>query len=831
MSQGEFTQLVNAAFKNYHSVLALARSPLANSALVKPLLVLDDVSPTADERGHALRLVLQWAVHRLAPGPVRYPIGTRRPLDDPTWRDPHWWRYNILRHRYLDPLHPDEFVPGGRFTETLTALTGIPSTDTFFDERNRAIREVAQWLWQQLQGGHATDELQQMALAAAYRPLKQRPEAEALLGVAATFDDVFPRSLLLRLATEERLPHPEQSLDYLTAHRFLLTGDAGANLWLSPVLRSFVYGRQPQARLLARHRLAATYYLEQHEPLKAAQHLQRAHRWPEAATLLLQASDDLLEELQLEELEEALQAFQRGQLSPDLWREVQILLSDLLAKSGQQTEALQACRRALAACDQPVDQARVYRRMGKLYEKHNQLHALAYYRQASERFPPNHLEFLNLLKDRAWLYILRQEWRQAESDLLLALSHMPPGRRELQADVYDALASLYRHQHQYEHAIRHAQQALALREEMGDLLRVANSFNNLGLIYNDMGDFDHAIAAYQEAMATYQKLENRGLTAGTLLNIGMAYHLDGRLAPAIQTYQECLAVCQEIGLPLVEVRAHYNLAEAYAQMEQPEPARHHWRVGYQLSLRAGFDDEAEDFLALQQQWPILQGQAEERPSPPRQSAPAGPSDWQSLELDEVARCALALAEEHGRVTARQLMKTVHISKATATRRLAALAQQGLLHRVGQGRGTFYVRGAPNPPPAAAPTAAPAQGVGAATPLADLERVARLLDPHGVRLQHCGVEALGVLSDPQAGGQPRLVARFSRLPDVLTFLALEQELATWLKADVRLLPEALLSARAAAPAPGSGMRQAGPGLAEEWSTTQVVWVWQADWIQG
>ncbi len=283
---------------------------------------------------------------------------------------------------------------------------------------------------------------------------------------------------------------------------------------------------------------------------------------------------------------------------------------------------------------------------------------------------------------------------------------MPPGRQELQADVYDTLASLYRHQHQYDHAIRHAQQALALREEMGDLLRVANSFNNLGLIYNDMGDFDHAIAAYQEAMATYQKLENRGLTAGTLLNIGMAYHLDGRLAPAIQTYQECLAVCQEIGLPLVEVRAHYNLAEAYAQMEQPEPARHHWRVGYQLSLRAGFDDEAEDFLALQQQWPILQGQTDEPLPTPRQPSPAGPPDWQLLELDEVERCALAL---------------------------------------------------------------------------------------------------------------------------------EQELAAWLKADVRLLPEVLLSARPALSAPRSGLAPAGPGSdsrpAGVWPTTQVVWVWQADWIQG
>jgi hypothetical protein len=111
--ESSFVRQINGAFKNYHSILALSRSPLAQTDLIAPALVLDDVSPTADERGHALRLVLQWAVEKLAPAPVSTPIGSYRPYDDPTWRDSRWWRYNILRHRYLEPLHPDEFVEGG----------------------------------------------------------------------------------------------------------------------------------------------------------------------------------------------------------------------------------------------------------------------------------------------------------------------------------------------------------------------------------------------------------------------------------------------------------------------------------------------------------------------------------------------------------------------------------------------------------------------------------------------------------------------------------------------------------------------------------------------
>ncbi|NJN83215.1 MAG: tetratricopeptide repeat protein, partial [Caldilineaceae bacterium] len=575
----EFDRLVNAAFKEYHSVLALARSPLAHMALVTPLLVLDDVSPTAEERGHALRLVLEWAVARLAPGSVRYPIGADRPYDDPTWRDPHWWRYNILRHRYLEPLHPDEFVQGGRFTETLLALTGIPSADAFFDERNRAIREVARWLHQQTSSAQADRELQQLALEQVYQPLQSDSTALALLSIAATFDDVFPRALLLEMAAEERLVDVKETLARLTARRFLLIGDGGLNLWLSPVLRTYVYARQEQPHRRQRHLQVARYYRGQAEWLQAARHFQRAGRQKEAARLLLTEADELINELQLDELCETILEFKRGQLDAELWVAIQILLCDLLSKAGRQEEAIAACRRALAATDAAVQQARLFHRMGKLYEKHNQLHALGYYRQAAELFPAEGDELPALLKDRAWLHILRQEWTLAEADLAQALASTPADDRTTRASVFDALASLRRHQKRYAEAIESAQTALVLREAAGDLLLVAASSNNLGLIYNDMGEYDHAIAAFGEAMQTYQALGNRSLIAGALLNIGMANHLNARLPEAADSYRASLAICREIGLPLVEVRAQYNLAESLAELGKDDAARRHWQAG------------------------------------------------------------------------------------------------------------------------------------------------------------------------------------------------------------------------------------------------------------
>ena len=769
-TDADFIQWVNAALKNYQSVLALARSPLANSALVAPLLVLDDVSPTADERGQALRLVLRWAIDCLAPALVQYPLGEFRPLDDPTWRDPHWWRYNILRHRYLEPLHPDEFIEGGRSTETLIALTGIPSADTFFDERNRAIREVVHSLQRQLVDGHANEQLQQMALEQVYRPLQSCEQERALLGIAATFDDVFPRALLFTLAANEHLTQTEAALDYLTEHRFLLVGDGALNLWLSPVLRAYVYARQSLARLRLRHQQIAEYYLLEHEPLRAARHFQQAQRWPDAAACLLPAANDLIHELQWDELCNILQTFKANDLPATQWRTIQLLLSDLFSKSGQQEAALSACRRALKVSADAIDQAQIYRRMGKLYEHHNELHALGYYQQAVERLPLQHPELLDLLKDRAWLYIFRQEWSKAEADLALALGQVTQAMREQRANIYDAFASLYRRQKQYDRAIQYAQKALAIREEIGDLLRVADSSNNLGLIYTDMGEYRFAIAAYEEALKTFQKLENREAIAKTLLNIGLVHHLDQHLRVAIEFYQRSLTLSQETRSPLQEVAAHSNLAEAFAELGQNEKAIYHWQTGYELSCQAGFEGQIKYFKELQAKMPALQTTDKAEVT---QTTVLLPS--RDPVTDPEVRAILQMATEEGRLTPKLLMETLHISKATATRRLAELVERGYLEKQGEGRGTYYVL-----------CEQPHQTGRASKPseFDVLQEKLRQQEQH-LRQQH-GIIAFGIVQE--AARKPLTgVVRFAVLPDLHRFFALEKALGKLVGVPFDLLP--------------------------------------------
>ena len=459
------------------------------------------------------------------------------------------------------------------------------------------MREVAQRLRQQFIDEQANEALQRLALDEVLRPLESQPHWLKLLSVAAVFDQVFPRALLLEMAGAERVAQADAAVDALIARRYLLMGDDNANLWLSPVLRAHLYARQPTDALPRRHRAAAAHYDEQRAPLPAAHHWRLAEKSVRAVNLLFGAAEELIHELQIADLIDALSQFEAHALPSEQWVELQILLADLYQRVGQQAEALMACRQALKAATAGSVQARIYRRMGKLYEKYNQLHAVNYYEKAAELFVHTDAELPTMLKDSGWLHIWRKEWAEAEAKLGQALDYVHPEQDDLRADIFDALASLYQEQQNFDGAIQYARQALSLREEAGNQPRIAASFNNLGLLYNAMGDYGHATSAFHEAITVYQRLNNPELHATALLNLGIVHHFQQDLSRAVDLYQESIEISTNIHFHIGQIRAGCNLAEALSEQAAVDAARTYWQRAYQLSLDTGFDDEIREFGA------------------------------------------------------------------------------------------------------------------------------------------------------------------------------------------------------------------------------------------
>lgn len=87
---------------------------------------------------------------------------------------------------------------------------------------------------------------------------------------------------------------------------------------------------------------------------------------------------------------------------------------------------------------------------------------------------------------------------------------------------------------QYDKAIEHYRQALAIIQKLGQEDKVAAILNNIGSVYEAWGQYDKAIEHFRQALAIAQKLGRETDVATYLNNIGGVYHDRGQNDKAIE---------------------------------------------------------------------------------------------------------------------------------------------------------------------------------------------------------------------------------------------------------------------------------------------------------
>jgi tetratricopeptide (TPR) repeat protein len=122
---------------------------------------------------------------------------------------------------------------------------------------------------------------------------------------------------------------------------------------------------------------------------------------------------------------------------------------------------------------------------------------------------------------------------------------------------------VYFNRGQWADAVRYVEQALALREKLGDIVGYARSLNNLGILKWASGDWDGAQSDYQRAVEMHESIgEAEGLVqAGT--NLGLLYTDRGDWVKAEAMLQRSLAIAQRIAHPYELAQAHMNLGRLY----------------------------------------------------------------------------------------------------------------------------------------------------------------------------------------------------------------------------------------------------------------------------
>lgn len=608
-----FAALVRDAFTLANDTRALGAHPLAQLPMVAAGLVLDEETPTVEERGRALYITLWWAVERMAPDLKLAPplIGAADGHAAAPIHETHWARYNLLRYLYLQPVAstPDDH---------LLAAMGIASPEQYYEERSRAFAEASQFLLRQRELREGDEQIRTLALAQVFARLQENKPALHLLGVASVFAHHVPVSTLLAMAEQENVATPEIALHWLLAYRYLHASQDGVVVHLADPLRIYLAKRQPRALQQGRHQTAAQIASKSGDDVAAAYHLIEGGSPQQAAPVLLAAADRAHQ--RSDEIARLARRFTQGEVARPEWRRLQLLRAEIAEESGQPEEAMTILRELLKGADTPVEQAELYLRMGKMVASsgagRSAENALAILQMGLDRIAdesrtaqrsddaPAPLR-AEILKEMAWLHIQSQNGRAADELLHQALGLLSNNERVVRAEIYDALSTLRRNQNEFADAIEHARAALVLREGLGDSMRLGRSYNSLGILYRITEEPENAIQAYHKALAIFQRLDNAGLVATTLLNIGTAHHFSERLHEAQRWYRRALLLADEAGLSVTEVRAHANLFEALIALGRPDEARLHWRSAWARSQQMGYGGEIEYLQQVAERDPVL----------------------------------------------------------------------------------------------------------------------------------------------------------------------------------------------------------------------------------
>jgi tetratricopeptide (TPR) repeat protein len=107
-------------------------------------------------------------------------------------------------------------------------------------------------------------------------------------------------------------------------------------------------------------------------------------------------------------------------------------------------------------------------------------------------------------------------------------------------------------QGRYDEARRLHEEGLAIRREVGDMWVVANSLNNLGNLARDQGDYVEANARYQESLKIVGEYNDRWAMAYLLEDMSCLACLQGKSERAMRLAGAAEALRQAIGAPRSE---------------------------------------------------------------------------------------------------------------------------------------------------------------------------------------------------------------------------------------------------------------------------------------
>ena len=161
----------------------------------------------------------------------------------------------------------------------------------------------------------------------------------------------------------------------------------------------------------------------------------------------------------------------------------------------------------------------------------------------------------------------------------------------VKGDALNQLGVAEYYQGNYEPAIAHLQESLAITQQTGGLFNRAKLYQELELVYRDVGDIQQANDCLEKQITLWRKLNNPEPLAMALNNLGYRHYEQGQYTLAEQVYQQGMDSISN----LLSTRARYYLLASQADLQRDQGQFHEARATYQraLNLIAGREPYAQ----------------------------------------------------------------------------------------------------------------------------------------------------------------------------------------------------------------------------------------------
>lgn len=671
-------KIVTRLFEACRHVSTLTESPFLNTEWIEKAHISVEFSDF-NEKAKTLLTAVQWVVDQVAPDRVKHPFGTARPADDPTWTDPRWWSYSLLRHRYIEPILPDDYFEGTQLTGTLIALTGIQGRSAYYTELNRALGQTASIIRRELLHPQSSRIIQRRMLARMTAALGSVPSALTVLGMASVFFRAFSRQLLQDMAESESITGVCRIIEFLISEGCLVEMDDRTHVLVPPVIREHIYRQQAAEWHRPRHAAAAVIARDTGMIPDQIRHMQRSGAQSDACGLLMDNWGMLTSRCGFEELLDIIDGFRAGELTPEARVWVQICRGSHLIRFGYFERA-----RAVFLDVQHAAGIRELRQLALIFLGHicsniDPDAARRYFDTARTVIPGAGPFDRFLFSSLGRFHLARNEIAPAETCLLRALASPEHHLLTFTSVLLFALTDLYLLKGEIDRALKYGSDLVAFAESERDAHLTALALGTLGKIHMECGEWSSAMRYLSQSEAMHRERLNLNEVARIRVFQSNIHRRCGRLDDATAALEDALDSYSRLGVSSKEkVNVHIELARIFGERSMPGPACRHWQAAYRQAELLGLHDAVFRQLEMMQNMlPVLK----DVPKPER---------VRDKGICPERQVALDLAESMGWVSSGRLIAATGIGRTKAYSILTGLVASGQLTLIGRGRGTRYL---------------------------------------------------------------------------------------------------------------------------------------------